>query len=103
MPWAARSILWPATSARLSPLSERGYLRVAGMNLLNYFNTFGTNACTNGVGGPATDCRGADDAGEFARQWPKTVAAILKVDPDVLGVVELENDGYAVGSAIQDL
>jgi hypothetical protein len=32
------------------------------MNLLNFFNTFGTTAGTNGVGGSATECRGADDA-----------------------------------------
>jgi uncharacterized protein len=78
-------------------------LRVAGLNLLNYFNTFGSSACTNGVGGTPTDCRGADDAGEFNRQWPKTVAAILQVNPAILGLVELENDGYGPGSAIQDL
>ena len=34
----------------------------------------------NGVGGAPTDCRGADDATEFARQWPKTVAAILALE-----------------------
>jgi predicted extracellular nuclease len=78
-------------------------LRVAGLNLLNYFNTFGSSACTNGVGGTPTDCRGADDSSEFNRQWPKTVAAILQVNPAILGVVELENDGYGPGSAIQDL
>ena len=43
------------------------------MNLLNYFNTFDglpdtVNNCANGVGGVATDCRGADTAAEFARQ-----------------------------------
>ena len=34
--------------------------------------------CTRGVAGNPTDCRGADDQAEFDRQWPKTVAAILK-------------------------
>ena len=53
-----------------------GSLKVIGMNLLNFFNTFGVNGFTNGPGGPATDCRGADDPGEFARQWPKTLAAV---------------------------
>jgi hypothetical protein len=78
------------------------------MNLLNFFNTFdglpdNVNNCTNGVGGPATDCRGADTLPEFDRQWPKTVAAILKVDADVIGVNEIENDGYGPTSAIQFL
>ena len=86
-----------------------GRLRVAGMNLLNYFNTFdgaSSNppyACRLGVGGALTDCRGADDPGEFARQWPKTVAAIVGTNADVVGLVEMENDGYGSDSTIQDL
>ena len=73
------------------------------MNLLNFFNTFGTTACTGGVGGSVMECRGADDAGEFARQWPKTVAAIVKLDADIIGIGEIENDGYGPDSAIQFL
>jgi len=73
------------------------------MNLLNFFNTFGVNGCNGGVGGAATDCRGADDAGEFARQWPKTVAAIIGTSGDVIGIGEIENDGYGPTSAIQFL
>ena len=80
-----------------------GSLRVVGMNLLNFFNTFGVNGCNGGVGGAATDCRGADDPGEFARQWPKTVAAILGTGGDVIGIGEIENDGYGPTSAIQFL
>ena len=73
------------------------------MNLLNFFNTFGIGACKGGTIGAATDCRGADDAGEFARQWPKTVAAILSLNADIIGVNEIENDGYGPSSAIQFL
>jgi uncharacterized protein len=75
-----------------------GRLRVAGMNLLNFFNTF--SGCTNGVDGAATDCRGASNQAEFDRQWPKTVAAIMGTGADVVGVTELENDGYGPGSAV---
>ena len=78
-----------------------GTVRVVGMNLLNFFNTFA--GCTNGVGGPPTDCRGADNPAEFDRQHPKTVAAILAMNPDVLGVNEIENDGYGPASALQFL
>jgi hypothetical protein len=81
--------------------SVGGSLTVAGMNLLNYFNTF--TGCTAGDSGAPTSCRGAEDATEFGRQADKTVAAILAIDPDVLGVNEIENDGYAGGSAISDL
>jgi uncharacterized protein len=78
-----------------------GSLKAAGFNLLNYFNTF--TGCTGGVGGATMDCRGADNLAEFHRQWPKTVAAIVGMDVDVLGLVELENDGYGPSSAIADL
>jgi uncharacterized protein len=85
-----------------------GTLKVVGMNLLNYFNTFdglpdNVDNCTLGVGGAATDCRGADTQTEFDRQYPKTVAAILAMDPDVIGVNEIENDGYGPTSAIAHL
>ncbi len=85
-----------------------GRLRVAGMNLLNYFNTFdglpdNVDNCRLGVGGGSTDCRGADTQGEFDRQWPKTVAAILGTGADVVGVIEMENDGYGPDSALATL
>ncbi|MBL1130020.1 MAG: ExeM/NucH family extracellular endonuclease [Chloroflexi bacterium] len=84
-----------------TPVDVGGAIKVAGFNLLNYFNTF--SGCTNGVGGAPTDCRGAESLTEFDRQWPKTVAAIIGLDADVLGVIEMENDGYGPSSAIQDL
>ncbi|MCL4868282.1 MAG: ExeM/NucH family extracellular endonuclease [Anaerolineae bacterium] len=91
----------PANPRPMAPESVGGTLKVAGFNLLNYFNTF--SGCTNGVGGPITDCRGAENALEFERQWQKTVAAIIGLDADVLGVIEIENDGYGPTSALQDL
>ncbi|MBK9713170.1 MAG: ExeM/NucH family extracellular endonuclease [Kouleothrix sp.] len=93
----------PDNARPTTPAPVGGTLKASAANLLNYFNTFGTNACTNGVGGAATDCRGADNATEFDRQWPKTVAALVGGGADVIGVMELENDGYGPTSAIQDL
>ena len=84
------------------PPSVGGSVQVAGMNLLNYFNTFG-NACTGGVNGPGMECRGAENQLEFDRQNAKTVAAILALDADVVGVNEIENDGYGPTSALADL
>lgn len=95
-----------------APAEVGGDVRVAAMNLLNYFNTFdgrpdtgpgAVDNCTLGVDGGSTDCRGADDQEEFDRQWPKTVAAILAVDADVLGVNEIENDGYGNDSSLAHL
>jgi uncharacterized protein len=98
----------PANPRPATPDAVGGSIRVASFNVLNYFNTFDgspdtADNCTNGVGGAATDCRGADTAAEFDRQWPKTVSAILGLDADVVGVIEIENDGYGPTSAIQDL
>jgi predicted extracellular nuclease len=86
-----------------APLPVGGSLRVASVNLLNYFNTFGAGNCTLGVGGGATDCRGADNAAEFTRQVSKTIPMLLGLNADVIGLMELENDGYGPASAIQDL
>ncbi len=88
--------------------AETGRLRVVGMNLLNFFNTFDglpdtVDNCTGGVNGATMDCRGADTQAEFDRQWPKTVAAMIGTGADVIGVIEIENDGYGADSAIQFL
>ncbi len=85
-----------------------GAVQVAGMNLLNYFNTFDglpdrVDNCTGGVAGAPTDCRGADTQVELDRQTAKTVAAITAIDADVIGINEIENDGYGPDSAISDL
>ncbi|MEZ5285047.1 MAG: ExeM/NucH family extracellular endonuclease [Vicinamibacterales bacterium] len=96
------SAVFAAANPRpVDPPDVGGSLRVAGMNLLNYFNT--VSGCTSGVGGGPTDCRGAETAAEFERQWPKTVAAVLSTEADVIGIVEIENDGYGPASAIADL
>lgn len=79
-----------------------GTLKAAGMNLLNYFNTFGSS-CKGGVTGATMDCRGAENSTEFERQAAKTVAAITAMNPDVVGVNEIENDGYGATSSLADL
>jgi uncharacterized protein len=96
------AIRFVAANDRPGPNVELdGNVRVAALNLLNYFNTF--SGCTNGVGGIATGCRGAENSTEFARQVPKTVAAILGLGADVIGVNEIENDGYGPSSSIAHL
>jgi predicted extracellular nuclease len=83
------------------PVVSSGSLKVAGFNVLNYFNSF--SGCTNGVGGATTDCRGAENQAEFDRQWPKTVQAAIGTGADILVLNEMENDGYGASSALQDL
>lgn len=84
-----------------APDEVGGDVRVASFNVLNYFNTF--RGCRGGVAGEAMDCRGADNTAELERQAAKIVAALEGLDADVVGLVEIENDGYAADSAIADL
>jgi uncharacterized protein len=71
-------------------------LRVASFNVLNFFNGDGS-----GSGFPTS--RGADSSVEFARQKAKILSALVGLNADVIGLLEIENDGYDVGSAITEL
>ncbi len=95
----------PANPRPASAPEVGGTTRVVGMNLLNFFNTLdvaGIN-CRAGVAGAPIDCRGANTAAEFDRQWRKTVAAVSGTQADVVAFMELENDGYGPDSAVQFL
>ena len=90
------------------PANVGSDLTAASFNVLNYFNTFedfDTDAgeCRGGVAGEPMECRGANDALEQERQADKIVAALEGLDADVVGLVEIENDGYGEASAIADL
>ena len=91
----------PANQRPAAAPSVGGTLKISAFNTLNFFNTF--TGCTLGVGGGTTDCRGPNSAAEYDRQWRKTVQAIVKLDADVVGINEIENDGYGSDSAIADL
>jgi predicted extracellular nuclease len=84
----------PGPARPLSPPPVGGRLRVASMNVLNYFTTIdsGPDVC-----GPAgnLDCRGADSDQEFARQRAKTLSALTSLNADIVGLVELENNDSA--------
>ncbi|SOY61387.1 ExeM/NucH family extracellular endonuclease [Cupriavidus taiwanensis] len=73
-------------------------LRVAAFNLQNYFNG-------DGVGGglDAPGNRGAQDAAALARQQAKLVAALRALDADVIGLMEVQNNGYGPTGAIRQL
>ena len=78
------------------PEAVGGSLKVASFNVLNYFNG-------DGMGGGFPTSRGAYTLEEFVRQRDKIIAAITTLDADVIGLMEIENDGYGEYSAIQDL
>ncbi|AOY96684.1 endonuclease [Cupriavidus sp. USMAA2-4] len=73
-------------------------VRVASFNVLNYFNGDG-----KGAGFDDPNNRGAKTQAEFERQEAKIVAAIRAIDADVVGLMEIENDGYGELSAIKRL
>ena len=73
-----------------------GTIKIASFNVENYFNG-------DGQGGGFPTSRGAESQAEFERQRAKIVDAITDLDADVIGLMEIENDGYGEFSAIQDL
>lgn len=90
--------VFQGTNARtLEPTATPGAdLRLASFNVLNYFNG-------DGMGGSFPTERGAETPFELERQQAKLVAALEAMDADVLGLIELENDGFDDTSAIAQL
>jgi len=79
-----------------SPELLAGNVKVASLNVLNLFNGDG-----NGNGFPTS--RGADSLAEYERQIAKTVSALVAINADVVGLMEIENDGVDSNSTIVDL
>lgn len=87
-----------ATNERtvLPQLPELRDVVLASFNVLNYFNG-------DGLGGGFPTARGADSLIEFERQQLKIVEAMLAIDADIVGLMEIENDGFGTESAIAHL
>lgn len=100
------------TNPRLpAPVLPAG-IKVASANVLNFFTTFtnGQNVdgatgqgCTIGSSTRASNCRGADNLDEFVRQRDKIVKSLIALDADVVGLMEIQNNGdvavnYLVGA-----
>ena len=71
-------------------------VKIVSMNVLNFFNG-------DGAGGGFPTSRGADTPADFQRQRSKIMAAFTQMNADVLGLMEVENDGNSSTSALQDL
>lgn len=80
----------------LAGVGDNANVKIAAFNVLNYFNGDGT-------GGGFPTARGAHSAVEFTRQRDKIINAIAAINADVVGLIEIENDGTGANSAIQDL
>ncbi|MEV4678249.1 ExeM/NucH family extracellular endonuclease [Actinomadura sp. NPDC049382] len=70
------------------PRHVGGDVRVASFNTLNWFTTL--------------DKRGADTAAEQERQLAKLTAALTGLDADVVGLMEVENNGDTAVKALVD-
>jgi predicted extracellular nuclease len=68
-----------------------GDVKVVSFNVLNYFVTLDDGGEDCGPVGFPQECRGANTIEELGRQRDKLVSAILEIDPDVLGINEVEN------------
>ncbi|MEZ8825736.1 ExeM/NucH family extracellular endonuclease [Vibrio amylolyticus] len=80
------------------PEMNRGDLRIATFNVLNYFNSpFGGDSNLHGGN------RGASSYEEFEVQQEKIVNAILLLDADIVGLMEIENNGFGDSGAITQL
>ncbi|MCL1124076.1 ExeM/NucH family extracellular endonuclease [Shewanella surugensis] len=81
-------------------IAEHADLRVASFNVLNFF--------TSGFGGhenvtQGDDIRGAKTAADLELQRTKIVNALVEMNADIIGLMEIENNGFGDNSAIQDL
>ncbi|MBE3011124.1 ExeM/NucH family extracellular endonuclease [Microbispora sp. NEAU-D428] len=84
-----KQIAFLRTNPRLpAPLPVGGNVRVASLNTLNWFTTL--------------DSRGADTAEEQQRQLKKIVATLKGLDADVVGLMEVENNGQTAVDALVD-
>ncbi len=84
-----------------APDTVGGRLKVASLNVLNYFTTLDESGNLCGPPGFEQGCRGADNQTEFDRQRAKIIAALLGLDADVIGLMEIENSGS--DTALADL
>ncbi|WP_240936461.1 ExeM/NucH family extracellular endonuclease [Hydrogenophaga crocea] len=83
-----------------TPPAVGGNVRVGSFNVLNYFSTIDQAGASCFPGGTRSDCRGADSALELTRQRNKIVPAINGLGADIVGLMEIENNG---NGAAQDL
>jgi predicted extracellular nuclease len=74
------------------PPAVNGRLKVAAMNVLNYFTTFA-----------GVNDRGAGNGTEFERQKAKIIPALAALDADILGLMEIQNASAASSDLLSAL
>lgn len=93
---AAPSVMHAAKVPSAPKRDAEQHLRVVSMNVENLFNG-------DGQSGDFPTPRGAETPEAYQQQLSRLVRAIDALKPDVLGLMELENDGYEPTSVIAQL
>jgi predicted extracellular nuclease len=91
-----RDLVIASQAPRPQPPELAPGLRVLSFNLENFFNG-------NGRGGGFPTPRGAVSREDFERQRAKLVSVITATAPDIVALMEVENDGYGKRSALAQL
>ena len=94
-------VIGVTSSREANPVVTEGNLSIATFNVLNYFN--GEVDANGDVTFDYDENRGADDEVAFELQEGRIVEAIVNLNADVVGLMEIENDGFGEDSAIQSL
>ncbi|QDE32803.1 extracellular exonuclease ExeM [Shewanella polaris] len=79
-------------------VADMGDIRVASFNVLNFFNDV-----VGGDANPTDSNRGATTEDEMVLQRTKIVTALVAMNADVVGLMEIANNGFGELSAIQNL
>jgi predicted extracellular nuclease len=79
-------------------VADMGDIRVASFNVLNFFND-----AVGGDANPSNSNRGALVEDEMVLQRTKIVNALVAMNADVVGLMEIANNGFGELSAIQNL
>jgi len=73
-------------------------IKVGTKNVLNLFNSpYGGDENLHG------EDRGAESDAEYQKQLTKIVSALYGLDADIVGLMEIENNGFGSNSTIQEL
>lgn len=81
-----------------------GNIRIASANVLNYFTSGSSGAFVPGSPSCGSDCRGANSQAEFNRQRTKILAMLSGLNADVVGLMEIQNNGnFAVQNLVDGL
>ena len=91
----------PANGREQEPPEVGGDIKVASVNMLNFFTTLDTGQRICGPSGNG-GCRGANSVEEFARHRAKLLSSLSVINADIIGLIEIENNARESLRSITD-